>query len=76
MAETTNAVELRAGHVDVSASTGSSFASLQIGDTVTLTTTSAAGCNNIGGHPILLNNGAVVPLDPADTYMTQSTRAR
>jgi exopolysaccharide biosynthesis protein len=71
VAETTNAVRVRTGHVDVSAPTGSSFASLQVGDTVTLTTTSTAGCNNIGGHPILLNNGAVVPIDAADTYMTQ-----
>jgi exopolysaccharide biosynthesis protein len=60
-----------AGHVDISAPTGSSFASLQVGDTVTMTTTSTAGCNNIGGHPILLNDGAVVPISAADTYMSQ-----
>jgi hypothetical protein len=69
VAQTTNAVRVRAGHVDISAPTGSSFASLQVGDTVTMTTTSTAGCNNIGGHPILLNDGAVVPISAADTYM-------
>jgi exopolysaccharide biosynthesis protein len=60
-----------AGHVDISAPTGSSFASLLEGDTVTMTTTSTAGCNNIGGHPILLNDGAAVPISVADTYMAQ-----
>jgi exopolysaccharide biosynthesis protein len=57
--------------VDISAPTGSAFASLKAGDTVTMTTTSDSGCNNIGGHPILLNNGAVVPISPADIYMAQ-----
>lgn len=71
VAQTTKAVRVGARHVDISAPTGSSFATLQIGDTVTLTTTSTAGCNNIGGHPILLNDGAVVPIDAADTYMAQ-----
>jgi hypothetical protein len=71
VAQTTNAVRVRAGHVDISAPAGSSFASLQVGDTVTMTTTSTAGCNNIGGHPILLNDGAVVPISAADTYMAQ-----
>ena len=71
VAQTTNAVRVRAGHVDISAPSGSSFASLQVGSTVTMTTTSTAGCNNIGGHPILLNDGAVVPISAADTYMAQ-----
>jgi hypothetical protein len=71
VAQTTNAVRVPAGHVDISAPTGSSFASLQVGDTITMTTTSAAGCNNIGGHPILLNDGVVVPISSADTYMAQ-----
>ena len=71
VAEATNAVRVRAGHVDISAPTGSSFASLKVGDTVTMTTTSTAGCNNIGGHPILLNNGAVVPISLADKYLAQ-----
>ncbi|HQU00642.1 MAG TPA: phosphodiester glycosidase family protein [Acidimicrobiales bacterium] len=42
-----------------------------MGDLVTLTTTSTAGCNNIGGHPILLNDGVVVPISPADAYMAK-----
>ena len=71
MAQTSSAVRVRAGRVDISAPTGSPFATLQIGDTITLTTSSTAGCNSIGGHPILLNDGAVVPIDPADTYMAK-----
>jgi hypothetical protein len=69
--ETTSAVGVHTGHVDISAPTGSSFATLQNGDTVTMTTTSAAGCNNIGGHPILLNDGQIVPISSADIYMAQ-----
>ncbi len=71
VAQTTNAVRVRAGQVDISAPTGSSFSSLKVGDTVTMTTTSTSGCNNIGGHPILLNDGAVVPISAGDTYMAQ-----
>jgi hypothetical protein len=71
VAKTASAVRVRAGHVDISAPTGSSLASLQVGDTVAMSTTSTSGCNNIGGHPILLNDGAVVPISAADTYMTQ-----
>src|SRR5665213_3175149 len=68
VAQTTNAVRVPAGHVDVSAPTGSSFGSLPVGDTVTMTTTSPAGCNNIGGHPILLNDGVVVPISSSDIH--------
>lgn len=71
MKVTSAPVPIGVGYVDVSAPTGSGFASLQIGDSVTLTTTSSAGCNNIGGHPILLSNGVIVPISRADTYMTQ-----
>lgn len=71
VAQSANAVRVKSGYVDVSAPTASLFASLKVGDTVTLTTTSTGGCNDIGGHPILLDNGAVVPISSADTYMTQ-----
>ena len=71
VAQTPNAVGVAAGHVDVSAPAGSAFESLKVGDTVTLTTMSTAGCNNIGGHPILLNDGVVVPISPADTFMAK-----
>jgi hypothetical protein len=71
VAQTANPVKVSIGQVDISAPTGSTFASLQVGDTVTMTTTSTAGCNNIGGHPILLNDGVVVPISPVDTYMLQ-----
>lgn len=71
VAQTRNAVAVTAGHVDISAPVGSPFESLNVGDTVTLTTKSTAGCNNIGGHPILLNDGVVVPISAADTYMAK-----
>ena len=71
VAQTTEAVKVRAGQVFISAPTGSTLATLQVGDTVTLTTTSTAGCDNIGGHPILLNHGVVTPIVPADTYMVK-----
>jgi exopolysaccharide biosynthesis protein len=34
-----------------------------------MTTTSTAGCDNIGGHSILLNQGIVTPIAPADSYL-------
>ena len=71
VAATSSAVHVAAGQVDITAPTSSVLATLQPGNTVTLTTTSTAGCNSIGGHPILLNQGAVVPIDPADTYMAK-----
>jgi hypothetical protein len=71
VADTTQPVTVTTGDVDISAPTGSTFASLQIGTAVSLTTTSNSGCNNIGGHPILLDDGEVVPVSPTDTYMTQ-----
>lgn len=64
-------ISVGTGYVDVSTPVGSPFSMLQIGDNVTLTTTSSAGCNNIGGHPILLDNGKMVPISRADTYMTE-----
>ena len=71
VAQTANPVRVTAGHVFISAPAGSPFAALQVGSTVTMTTTSTAGCNNLGGHPILLNDGAVVPISPSDIYMAQ-----
>jgi exopolysaccharide biosynthesis protein len=69
VAQTAREVKVTAGRVDISAPTGTVLATLQVGNTVTMTTTSTAGCDNIGGHPILLNHGAVVPIDHADTHM-------
>jgi exopolysaccharide biosynthesis protein len=71
VAQTTEPVKVAVGDVDISAPTGSALATLQVGDTVTLTTTSTAGCDNIGGHPILLNHGVVAPIVAADTYMVK-----
>jgi len=71
VAETSQPVKVAVGDVDISAPKGSTLSSLAIGTTVSLTTTSTAGCNNIGGHPILIENGVVVPTSSSDTYMTQ-----
>lgn len=69
--QTQEAVRVNSGQVDVSVPLGSPLASLQIGQSVTLTTTSTSGCNNIGGHPILLDHGVRIPVPPADTYMAK-----
>ena len=71
VAQTTTAVKVTSGDVDIAAPAGSALATLQVGDTVTMTTNSTGGCDNIGGHPILLNHGVVAPIDPADTYMVK-----
>jgi exopolysaccharide biosynthesis protein len=71
VAKTTKAVRVTDGQVDISAPTGSTLATLQVGDIVSMTTTSTAGCDNIGGHPILINRGVVAPIVPADTYMAK-----
>jgi exopolysaccharide biosynthesis protein len=67
--QTTKAVRVAAGDVDISAPADSALDVLSDGDSVTMTTTSTAGCNNIGGHPILLSKGVVGPINRADTYM-------
>jgi exopolysaccharide biosynthesis protein len=69
VAQTAGAVKVTAGQVDISAPTGTALATLDVGNTVTITTTSTAGCDNIGAHPILLNHGVVEPIDRADIYM-------
>lgn len=71
VAQTTNAVSVAPGTVDIAAGTGSPLATLQAGDTVALTTTSTAGCDNIGGHSILLNDGVIEPIAPADAYLLE-----
>jgi exopolysaccharide biosynthesis protein len=71
VAQTATAVKVTSGDVDIAASAGSALATLQVGDTVTMTTTSTGGCDNIGGHPILLDHGVVAPIDPADTYLVK-----
>jgi exopolysaccharide biosynthesis protein len=67
--QTSRPVRVTPNHVDISATSGSALASLNVGTTVSLTTTSTAGCDNIGGHPILLNEGVVGPINRKDTYM-------
>jgi exopolysaccharide biosynthesis protein len=71
VAQTAKAVKVTAGDIDISAPTGTALATLQVGNTVTMTTTSTAGCDNIGGHPILLNQGVAGRIDPTDTYMVK-----
>ncbi len=68
-AESPQPVRVPPNHVDISAPAGSELAGLKIGDSISMTTESTAGCNNIGGHPILLNNGVVGPINRNDTYM-------
>ncbi len=68
VAATSHPTTVATGDVDISAPSTSSLSALQPGATVTLTTTSSAGCDNIGGHPILLNQGVVAPIVHADTY--------
>lgn len=65
---TTHPVRVATGTVDISMPTNPSLTALLPGATATLTTTSSAGCDNIGGHPILLNQGVVEPIIHADTY--------
>jgi hypothetical protein len=69
VAVTEQPVRVSPGHLDISAPLGTALASLSVGNTISMTTASSAGCNNIGGHPILLNNGVVGPINRADTYM-------
>jgi exopolysaccharide biosynthesis protein len=71
VAETTRAVKVITGQVDISAYTRSALATLQTGDIVNMATTSTAGCDSIGGHPILLDHGSVEPISPADTTMAK-----
>lgn len=65
------ALKVAAGHVDISVPPGSAFFTLRRGDTVAMTTISTAGCDNIGGHPVLLDHGVATPIVAADTYMAK-----
>jgi exopolysaccharide biosynthesis protein len=69
LGKTARAIRVTAGRVDVSAPVGSALATLAVGSTVNITTESTSGCDNIGGSPILLDNGVVEPTNPADTYL-------
>lgn len=69
VATTTSSFKVAPGHVAISAPATTALATLAIRDVVTVTTVSSAGCDNIGGHPILLDHGAAVALDPADVFM-------
>lgn len=69
LGQTSKAVKVSAGRVDISAPMGTVLSTLMPGSTVTLATTSTGGCNNIGGHPILFDQGVVGPINRADAYM-------
>lgn len=71
VARTKRPTKVRAGRVYISTSTASPLSALQAGHSVVMTTTSTAGCNNIGGHPILLDDGVASSIVPADTYMVK-----
>jgi len=67
--QTTRPARVARGDVDISAPVGTVLASLGVGDTAELTVTSTAGCNNIGGHPILFEDGEAGLPNRDDTYM-------
>ena len=66
-----HATHVAPGEVVVVAPVGSPLAALAPGATASLTTTSSAGCDVLGGHPILLENGVPAVVSRADTYMWQ-----
>ncbi|NNN09934.1 MAG: phosphodiester glycosidase family protein [Acidimicrobiaceae bacterium] len=71
VAITRRALKLKKRQVAISAPRGSMLSTLRVGDTISTTTRSTGGCNNIGGHPILIDQGVAAPIAPADTYMTK-----
>lgn len=71
VARAKRSLKVKAGRVYISTSTASPLSTLRVGGTVAMTTASTAGCNNIGGHPILLDNGVASSIVPADTYMAR-----
>jgi exopolysaccharide biosynthesis protein len=68
---TEKAQRVTAGRVDISAPSASVLATLSVGSTVTMATASTSGCDSIGGHPIILDDGVASPISGADTYMNQ-----
>src|ERR1019366_479972 len=71
VARSLRSLKVKPGHVDISMPISSTLPALAHGDVVSMSTTSTAGCNNIGGHPILLDQGVVMPIDPADTALVR-----
>ncbi|MBW4029948.1 MAG: phosphodiester glycosidase family protein [Acidobacteria bacterium] len=71
VARTMRPLKVRPGHVAISTDLWSPLATLATGAVVTLSTTSTAGCDNIGGHPILIDHGVVASIDPADTFLAK-----
>jgi hypothetical protein len=72
VAQTTRAVRVAPGQVDISMEVASPLATLPIGAIVSLSTTSTSGCDSLGGHPILLDDGVVQLTAPAEAYMAGS----
>jgi hypothetical protein len=68
---TTKALKVTSGRVDISAASASAFSKLGVGSAVSLTTASSSGCDSIGGHPIILDDGVASPISQNDTYMNQ-----
>jgi len=71
VARSLRSLKVKPGHVDISVPISSTLSVLAHGDVVTMSTASTAGCNNIGGHPILLDQGVAIPIDPADTALVR-----
>ncbi len=71
LGRTSTPIHVLAGRVDISASNSTTLASLAAGDMVTLTTNSTMGCDDIGGHPIILDKGVTGTVSPSDSYMNE-----
>jgi len=69
VATTTKSFKVAPGHIAISAPRTTALATLATRDVATMSTVSSAGCDNIGGHPILLDHGVVAAIDPADTFL-------
>ncbi len=69
LGRTSRAARVVAGRVDVSATSSSALMSLAPGALVTLSVSSTMGCDDIGGHPIVLDNGVAGTVSPSDTYL-------
>lgn len=71
LATTQGPTHVAPGQVVVVARGGSPLGTLVPGGAASLTTTSSAGCDVLGGHPILLDEGVPATVSRADTYMWQ-----
>ncbi|HEY1826194.1 MAG TPA: phosphodiester glycosidase family protein [Acidimicrobiales bacterium] len=67
LGRTAGAIHVPAGRVAISTSNPTAFASLASGASVSLAVNSTMGCDDIGGHPIIINKGVPGVVSPSDT---------